>query len=157
MNIIKYILTIASLLLLTACGGGSDSTGTGITAAATTMKLTVAINGSNASSVKGIQATITVPDGVSIKADAEGKITEGVITGSATAPTGNIDGKYTAIDKKVTLGFTTDGTITEGDLATMTIDFTTATAPAATAFTITSSKLVDADGNAVSGVSLALR
>jgi hypothetical protein len=156
MNITKYILTIISLFLLTACGGGGGDVATGVPAA-TTMKLTVAINGSNASSVKGILATISVPDGVSIKADATGKITDGVITGSATAPTGNIDGKYSAIEKQVTLGFTTVGDIAAGDLATMNIDLTTTTAPAVTAFTIISSKLSDADGVEVSGVALALR
>ncbi len=143
MNITKYILTITYLIFLAACGGGSDSTGTVATVAKTTMNLTVVLNGSNASQVKGIQATITLPDGVIVKAGSDGQITDGVIIPSNTTPDGLIVGKCIAAEKKVSIVFETTKDMVAGDLATITLDLNAGTtAPAATAFEIISSKLV---------------
>lgn len=159
MNTIKHILLITFTFLLAACGGGD---GAAPPAAETSMKLTVVLEGSNAASVKGISGTITLPSGVVLRADNTGKLLSGVMTTATGTPSGNMDGKYTAAlgstPATITVAFITSGNLTAGDFVTLTADLEPGTSvPAATAFTINSSKLVDADGVVVSGASLVLR
>jgi hypothetical protein len=123
--------------------------------ASTTMKLTVVLQGSAAASVKGMQATITLPSGVVLRADASGETASGVIT---AVQSGNIASKYTAAASTVTLGFITSASMVAGDLLTLTADISAGvSAPAAAAFTLSASKLIDADGKAVSEASLAIK
>jgi hypothetical protein len=132
------------------------------TVGSTTMKLNVVLQGSAAASVKGIQATINFPAGAVLKADATGKLLSGVMTPATGTPSVNIEGKYTAVSgaapATVTVAFVTSNNLTAGDFVTLTVDLSPSTSvPAASAFIISSSKLVDADGVVVSGASLALR
>ena len=146
--------------MLAGCGGGG---GDGVVppAAATSMKLTVVLEGNNAALVKGISATITLPSGVVLNADAAGKVLSGVLTPATGTPSGSMDGKYIAASGStpatVTVAFITSDNLAAGDFVTLTADLSPGiSAPAVSAFII-SSKLVDADGVVVSGASLVLR
>ncbi len=165
MNIIKHILTITFIFLLAGCGGGDGgyvaTPPVAPPTAATSMKLTVVLEG-NAASVKGISATITLPSGIALNADAAGKVLSGVLTPATGTPSGSMDGKYTAASGStpatVTVAFITSDNLAAGDFVILTADLEPGTsAPAITAFVISNSKLVDADGVVVSGASLALR
>ena len=128
---------------------------------ATSMKLTVVLQGSGSASVKGIQGTITLPSGVTMKADATGKLLSGVMTPATGTPSGSLDGKYSAANgtpATVTFGYITSGNLTAGNFIILTADVSPGTSvPAVSAFVISSSKLVNTDGVAVSEASLALR
>lgn len=124
------------------------------------MKMTIALQGSAAASVKGIQGTITLPSGVMLRTDAAGKILSGVMTMVSTA-SGFIEAKYTVTASNapatVTLAFITTGNVMAGDILVFYFDLMPGvSAPATTAFTISNSKLLDADGTSVSGVSLVM-
>jgi len=125
----------------------------------TSMKLTVALNGSDVASVKGIQTIITLPAGVLLRSDATGKLLTGVITTMGSASSGYPEGKFTSAANTLTLGLITAGNLTAGDIITINLDLAsgTTTAPAASAFTIGTSNLVDNNGLVVSGASLSLR
>jgi hypothetical protein len=128
----------------------------------TTKKLTVVLQGSSVASVKGIQATITIPADVLLRADTKGGLLSGVLLAAANAPSGIIEGKYTAAangnSATVTLGFITSGNMVAGDLLTLAADLSSdVSEPPASAFTLSAVKLIDADGKAVSGVSLVLQ
>lgn len=132
------------------------------TVGATSMKLTVVLQGAAAASVKGIQTTITLPAGVVLRTEATGEVMSGDITQAANTPTGTIIGKYTVAANgapaSVTIGFPTTGNLTAGDVLILNADLLPGvSAPTAAAFIFSGSKLVDADGNSVGGASLALR
>lgn len=128
---------------------------------ATTMKLTMALQGNAAASVKGAQGTIVLPNGVTLRAATTGRVLNGVIVPLAGTPSGIMEGKYTAAAlgnaATVTIGFVTSGNITAGDLLVVEVDLPPGVAaPAAGTFALSGSSLVDADGNSVSGASLSL-
>jgi hypothetical protein len=136
----------------------ADTSLQNIGSSATSMKLTLVLQGSGAASVRGIQATITLPTGVVLRADANGATSSGVVTAAASAPSGYIESKYTAASATVTLGFITDKSMVAGELLTLTADLSAGvSASAAVAFTLSAVKLIDADGKVVSGASLLLQ
>ena len=129
---------------------------------ATTMKLTVVLQGGAAASVKGIQTTLTLPAGVLLRTDSSGAVMNGVLTQASAVAPGLLEEKYTAaangVPAKVTLGFIASGSVTAGDVINLNTDLSPGVStPAAAAFTFVGSKLVDADGPSVSGTSLAIR
>lgn len=115
-----------------------------------------------ATSVKAIQATITLPTGVELRADATGKPLYGVIAATGSAASGMTNGKYTpataTAPATLTLGLMTTVSLAAGDIITIKADLASGSAaPAANAFTLGASKLVDTNGNIVSGASLDIR
>jgi hypothetical protein len=132
------------------------------TNAATTMKLIIALQGTGAASVKAIQATITLPAGVVMRADITGKPLAGVLASSGSAASGQLEGKYTPATATApamfTVGLITTGSLAAGDVLSITADLTSGTiAPVASSFTVVDNKLVDSYGSIVSGALLALR
>lgn len=166
MNNIKRILTVVSLLLLAACGSGGggeggETNGGDIQAAAPTA-FTVVLQGEGAASVKGFQASITLPAGVALSADAAGRVASGVLTAATGAPSGYLAGKYTAavagLPATLELSYATLGDFAAGDV--MVVDVLLAAEvflPPASAYDVTSSKLVDDAGNPVAAASLSIR
>ena len=133
------------------------------TVGSTSAKLTIALQGAAASSVKGIQANIMFPFGVVLRADPAGAPLADVLsaTGSA-AGSGYLNGKYTPpgfAPASLNLGFMTTGNLAAGDIITINADLAsgTTTVPLTSAFIISGVKLLDSNGNAVSGVSLSIR
>ena len=160
MNImVKQILTIITIILFAGCGSGDDTTNDN--QSTKTVKLTIALQGNEAASVKGIQTTITLPTGVQLNAATNGELPNGAIPPSTGTPPGTLAGKYTAAANgapaTVTIAFITTGTMTAGDLVTLTADLPAGVSvPTAGEFTI-SSRFVGADGKKVDGASLVLR
>lgn len=158
---IRRIVTIVSLVLLSACGGGGGG-GDDTVAPNTVNYLTVVLEGSEAASVKGIQATITLPTGVAFNTDAANK-SKLLITPAANVPAGYIDGIYTAATPSApataSLVYLTTGSLTAGDLVSLKLDVSPGVAvPAASAFLLSNVKLVTGvTGSTVSGASLTLR
>ena len=135
----------------------------GTTSSATGKKLILALQGSGAGDVQAIQATITFPAGVVLRADAAGLPMAGVLTATGTSANAFITGKFTAatagIPASLTLGLVTTNKLGAGDvIAINTILASGITvAPAASAFTISASKLSDTTGNSVGTASLLLK
>jgi hypothetical protein len=125
---------------------------------ATSMKLTLSLQGSNAASVKAIQAVITLPAGVTLRAGADGAPLAGVLAGLGGAASAPLLAKYTkaiaSSPATLTIGFITTGNLIAGDILTINTDLAAGTsAPAAAAFAITS-KLIDFASKEVVGASL---
>jgi hypothetical protein len=158
MNHLRHLFTFIFIFLLAGCGGG----GTGDSTVTSPVAITLTLQGADAATVKGIQATIALPAGVSLHTDPDGTLATGVITPSATAPSGTIVGNYSAATASapasVTVMFPTAANFSAGDVMTITGNLASGVAPPpVSAYTISTSKLVDVDGNVVAGVSLALR
>ena len=129
---------------------------------AASIKLTIALQGVGVTSVKALQATITLPAGVVIRTESNGKPLTGVFATTGSATSGLLDGKYTpatvTAPATLTIGFITTGTLSSGDVITINADLASGTtAPGVSAFTVSSSRLIDGDSNTVSGVVLALK
>lgn len=160
MKNINFILLTISILFLSACGGGGgpgQSAGSVINGA-------IVLQGSAATTVKGIELTISIPAGVSLRADAMGELLSGVITLAAGVPSGTQVGKYlpaaNGVLATVTLAYATAGNLTAGDILLVNADLSaSATIPTAAGFTIIKSKLTDADGVPIStsGATVSLR
>lgn len=132
------------------------------TIGSTARKMTLALQGTSAASVKSIQATITLPAGVSLRADATGKVFATSITATGSAANSYIDGNYIpATDSSpatLTVGLISETTLSSGDVIDLNIDLALGgTSPQVTGFTILSSKLAATGGAVVNGASLALR
>jgi hypothetical protein len=127
----------------------------------TTLQLTVALQGANATSVMGVQATIILPASVIMRADSSGEPLPGVIAPSPGVTGGFLDGKYTpataTTPATISLGFINTKNLTAGDIIDIACDLVPgAAAPAAGAISIGTSTLVDSKGNSVSGASLSI-
>lgn len=128
----------------------------------TTMKLSVAVQGSAAATVKGVQATIELPAGATVRSDAEGKLLPAIITAIGSAAGSSVDGSYAAATAAhpatVTIGLISTAALSEGRVVELTVDLPPgSTVPSAGAFTITASRLVASGGVTASGASLALQ
>ncbi len=166
---IKILVCLASmsLLLLAGCGGGGGGGSTGSPSgggqtSTTSMKLTMVLQGTTASNVKAIQTTVTFPAGVVLQTDAIGKTLDGVVIATGSATNGLFAAKFTPATSTtavtLTLGHTTNGNLIAGDLFIINADLTAgSTAPAASAFILTNTSLIDMDGIAVSGASLSIQ
>jgi len=127
----------------------------------TSIKLTVVLQGI-AASVNGVQATITLPAGVSLSADSSGKPLTDTIKTTGSAVNGYLDSKYTpaagAAPGLLTLGLITSKNLVAGDIIIINANLSAGgTAPAASAFALSATHLVDNNGNIVSGASLAIK
>lgn len=132
------------------------------TIGSTSRKLTLSLQGTSATSVKGIQATITLPDGASASADATGKVLSGVFTTKGSAVNCSIDGNYTPATANsqaiLTFGLISSTTLTTGDVIDINLDIAPETSsPPITGFIISSMKLVATGGVVVSDASLVMR
>jgi hypothetical protein len=164
MNSIKLIQILLSIFILAGCGEGESTTpiDSQQPAGSKTVNLTVVLQGSEAVSVKGIQTTISLPANVVFPSDASGGILNGVISPATGTPSGTIVGKYTAgangVPSTVTIAFITQGTMSAGDLMTLTAELPPGVSvPATSQFTLNNSRFLDKDLNNMSGVSLVLR
>lgn len=131
------------------------------TIGSTTLKLTLTLQGSSASTVKGIQVAITLPTGASVKADSTKNVLDGVITVTGSATNSSTVGNYTAATATspatLLIGLMSSTTLSAGDVIILNYDLAAGSSvPAATAFTLSAPKLVATGGVAVSGASLAL-
>jgi hypothetical protein len=131
------------------------------TVGSTSMKLSLSLAGTGVA-VRGFQTTLTLPAGVVIRAGANGVPLSGVIGVVGSAVNGLFAGKYTAASSgapaTLSLGLISNSVLALGDLVTIDVDLVGGISPpAAAAFSIAGSKVVDADGSALAGAALVLR
>jgi hypothetical protein len=159
---------IAFLLCASALGGcGSGSGGTGATSSRTPgsgqqVVLKLSTQGAVASrAINGVQATIDLPAGVTIAADATtGKIDLSVLTASGVAagPAVIVGGHYAAASSSAggkgkvilvnTAGFDS------GEFANLTCSVASGSSLTSADFTVTDAKAVDQNGAAIPGVTV---
>jgi hypothetical protein len=118
------------------------------------MKLTVALQGAGATSVKAIQTTVTLPAGVVLRADATGAPFDGVLMTTGSALSGILIGKYTPATATtlatLTLGLITTGNLAAGDIIVINADLVSGSSvPTAGSFTMSAGTLTDTNGNNV--------
>lgn len=125
----------------------------------TAWKLTAVLEGSAAASVKGIQATITLPTGASVRTDAAGKLLDGMIAATGSAANGSLAANYipaaASSPAKVIIALMSSTNLSAGNVIILKVDMAPgSTTPSAGSFAITPSKLVGTGGSTVSGASL---
>ena len=157
MNNGQRLLAVIAMFFLSACGGG----GGGGSNVGSTMTQTISLQGTGATSVKAIEATVVLPAGVVLRTDATGKLQAGVFSTTGSASSGLLDGNYTpataATSATLTLGFITTGSLNAGEIIIINADLVAgATAQAASPFTLNNSTLIDGSGNTVSTASLTM-
>lgn len=122
----------------------------------TNLKLNLALQGSASPTVKAFQATITLPPGATVRADASGEVLTGVL-----AATGITAGKYTAATATslatLAIDLISSTNLAAGDVMVVSIDLAAGSKITASSdFTLSVGKLVATGGTAVSGASLIL-
>lgn len=138
------------------------ATATNPSSIATTMKLTITLSGSSASSVMGVQAVVALPSGIVIRADSTGAPLAGVLTTTGSASGGLINGKYAAATSTtpatLTIGLMTTSGLSAGDIISFNAALvSTATSPSTNNFIISYAKLTDTNGYSLSGATLGMK
>ena len=155
------LLGICSSLL--ACGSGGGSSGGAAVTDTVTLKLAL---GQAGNSVKAVETTITLPDGVSVPADATGAVLPGFLTPTIGGRATNLFGQLT----QAAPGVPAPATLTiillnadpgfamaSGDIVTLSLKLATGVAaPGASAFVLSGSNFFDVNGAPVSGPTLSL-
>ena len=129
---------------------------------ATTKTVIVTMYGDSAYVAKGIEAVITLPQGVTLRSDAGGTLYSGIMATTGSASNSLLAGKYTppttTAPATLKIGLVDSGTLSAGDIITINADVAAGvTPPASNAFTVTESNFVDTNGKSLSGVSLVMR
>lgn len=111
-----------------------------------------------AGSIKGVEVTVTLPAGVTLKADANGIPNAGVVVVSGVAPGGSsLVAKYTPISGStpgsVTISIANSTGFGAGEFVTITGDITSGLTPATSQFTLSGLAIFDGYGAGISGVS----
>lgn len=147
-------MIMAMLLTMPACGGG----GGGVTPAPaqpTTAVIKITVQGTpSASPINGIQATLHLPAGVSVKATLNAPQTDaGVVTASGNAAGADLVlGIYPAASGTVNIYVTKTNGFIAGEFATVNCDIAPGTLPAASDFNLTGLDVRDSNGAVVSGL-----
>lgn len=160
----ELLMMLLILVSLSACGGGGGG-GVGIAPPAQPTQAVLTLSTAGTGTIAGIQATVTLPAGVSVMAspspaNASVLVTDdGVVSalGSATGAD-EVLATYvtftTSSQVKIsvikTIGFTT------GDFAVVNCNIAAGHNPAATHFTITDLQAVDQSGAAMNGLTAGL-
>lgn len=167
--LLKLVILIGSFAMLFGCGGGggdsSSDKGGGAVVQPTTAVLKLSAEGTlpAGTSIAGIGITITLPSGVTVKTDSDGKVASEVVVASGTTA-----GKatftppnYTAATATApaTLSFVLASTeaagFGTGEFATVTCDVASGASPKATDVTLGDFKPIDLKGVPIQGLSAA--
>lgn len=152
-SIVKSLIVAALALTVSACGG--NSSGTAPSDQPTTAIIKISVQGTPSNSpLTGIQATLRLPQGVSVKATQNAPQTD---TGAVTA-TGNAEGAelvmgiYSAVSGTVSIYVAKSSGIAVGEFATVNCDIAAGTTPIKSDFNIPILDLRDQNGAIVSGL-----
>jgi hypothetical protein len=153
---IKLFTLSVGLLLITACSGGGGGGGNG-SAVPTKATLKLATFGTG-TTIYGIDVTVDLAEGVTVKSSAPPLIDPGVVTPSGgaqnftiatavyTAASGTVPAKVRILVANTT-GFTT------GEFCTVNADIAAGHSPKAGDFSLESFSTSDANGNVINGLS----
>jgi hypothetical protein len=146
---IRSLLCAAAL---SGCHGGKSQS-------PTTAVLTLSTKGSVAAqSIRGVELTITLPDGVTLSADSEGRPNDGVLAAAGAAAGGAVAvaGHYTAATSStrgtVTLVLVKTAGFDAGEFATVTCTLAKEATPGAADFGQAGFKAVDQNGAPMDGL-----
>lgn len=138
------IIAIATLLL-SACGGGGGSAAPPTTA---TLKLSTSTSGTLApDAMSGIQISVILPAGVTVKANTGGSVQDGVVSVSGVAAPGMAQSLYTpasgATPGKLTIVVASNAGFGPGEFATVICDIAAGSYPTAGDFPLADFMPVD--------------
>lgn len=147
-----YLMIACSLFLITACSGGG---GGGVT------KADVTLASSGTGTIYGIDVTVNLPAGVSLKSSNPPVTDAGVVTPSGAAQNGTIAAAlYTAATgtypARVRVLIASPNGFSAGDFCTVKADIAPGYSPSATDFTIESFLASDGSGSVIDGMAAGL-
>jgi len=158
-KILTYGLAAISLLLITACRGGGGGGGEGGSGSAPVVvtKATLKLATSGAGTIYGIDVTINLPAGVTIKSANPPAVDSGVVAPSGVAGSDTIaSAVYTAatstLPGAVRIIVASANGFTTGEFAAVNGDIGAGHAPRAEDFTVASFSASDADGKVITGL-----
>jgi hypothetical protein len=152
-------LAILSAMVLTVCG--CAGVGKGVPAQPATAVLTLSTQGSlpPGSAIGGINVTVTLPPGVTAKADKVGATMENVVVASGVAQGALSAAKFTpaegAAPGRVGLALVKTEGFGTGEFATLNLDITGAP-PRPTDFSTAGMGVSDTNGTAITGLTATL-
>lgn len=155
-------LVMTGLLLLGGCGGGSSGGSNNSNATPTTLKLTVeAANVPSGTVLGALQGTITIPDGVSLRTNTGGEVTDGQVTAAGTAAGGSpqVIANYNSSTRQLSFAVVSPAVgFSNGACVVITFDVTAGTTVSALNFTVISAQGKDyTTAAAVPGVVINLK
>ncbi len=152
------LVLILSLFVISGCGGGGDGDDPPTPVQPTTAVVTLMSQG--AGTINGIDVTLELPAGVTVKATPDATnpsvmVTDtGVVTASGTADAStNIIATYTATPSGVVAIHVTNAAgFAPGEFATVTCDIAVGSLPVATDFSVTDFTAFDGNGVEIDGM-----
>jgi hypothetical protein len=155
-NPIVLFVFLNCCLLMAGCGGGNDSASTGTQptpAATTTTAKTVKLKASGSvASVSGIQVTVTLPTGVTLKSDGEYP-SSGTVTFSGAVPADStLTSRYVQSGSgpsQLTIIIANTRNFSVGEFATLKLDIATGTTLNNSSLTFSGVKLYQSVGSDV--------
>jgi len=154
---------IAAMALFTGCGGGSSGSPAPATAVpASTFTLKPSLQGLLASgtSIGSIDLTLSLPAGVTIKADSNGQALDGVVTPSGIAAGSLAVARFTPADAsqraKLRIVLINAKGFPTGEFATVRCDLIAGSAPVLGDFTGSALVVTDVDSKAIRGLAAVL-
>jgi|GEM_PF-3896525 len=128
------------------------------TATASTVKLTLSLQGDGAGSVAGAQTTIALPAAVTVRTDSTGKgLGVGVMYALGSAANDLVSGSYNSAASTLTVGLVGTSALAAGDFLTVNLNVAAgAKTPTAADFTLSGTILSDATAHAANA-SLAVK
>jgi hypothetical protein len=145
MNGMRFFI-IVLLLALAGCGGGGGNGSSASSSPQSIVTLSTQVTQGTLATdaVKGIQLTLKLPPGVTLKSDDTGKTADGVVVASGIATGAEIQiGNYSASEGTVEIIITKTAGFGPGEFATIKCDRTTGVNPTSSDFVISSFKAVE--------------
>jgi hypothetical protein len=163
-RLIASMLMLCTMSFLPACGGGGG--GAAPASAPTTAIVNILTSGTLASGalIGGIDVTLNLPAGVSVKATPDGANPDVLVTDSGVVAVSGVAagtnttaiGTYTASPNSVAIHVVNADGFGTGEFVTITCDIAAGTSPAPSDFTVSAAAVKDLNGAAVSGMTAAL-
>ncbi len=152
-------LAVASCLALAGCGGGGGGGAAGGGSSAK-LRLKLAGTATNGGVAKAVQATVTLPDGVTVKASPAGDLDPTTAAASGVAPLGALFAShYRAAAAgqagSVTMALVSTSGLSSGEFAFIVCDIAAGKSVTAADFALSDQQVVN-DQGAVPGLTIAL-
>ncbi len=158
-----WMIFLATVMTVSACGGGGGGGGGTPIHQPTTAAIKLFTAGT-ATTLYGIDATLNLPTGVTVKSTTPPAPDSGVVTSALASGTTGTSALLTAVYTAAANG--QPGTVrvlivsangfSVGEFATVNADIAAGSSPLATGFTLGNVSATDAGGNAITGITSAL-
>ncbi len=120
----------------------------------TTLKLGATGQFATGTIIRGVQLTLNLPPGISIRADSGGIPLDGIITASGVAANGSyfIPAKYDATARTLSVALINSNGFGSGEFATIKLLTASNVVPTVSSFTVTNTKVVTQGGADITGM-----